>query len=317
MDSPQQLPLYNELHRRLKAEHNPRMMASVFIDFTWVMLDTKEERGKRVECIKLIKPDDNVYYAAFLLEYVSRDDCKLMIQCLQKYFTQSNQFLLHGLLPTMHWNDTPNKELDFANLSESERSTSESKFTNRVFIYTNYFADSYREELRTMFKEAGYIATLRDTKTWNTMQQNRKADYFLCHDSRDKPVARELYSALVGEGLKIFFDEVSIDFGDSIYQKLEEGLRESTFGLILVSPNFIENDRWAKKLEFESFAVKYLNSGNNIIIPVWHDVTVAQVQNASAMLAGIKASDTNIGVPALAKQLRTFVDRKNQEAKTS
>jgi hypothetical protein len=302
-------PLVREEAKRLAIEHKKiTVRAEVLQEYGYSYADNPGVLiEKQLIMVKLINNIENYYHAAFLIKDIQRGDCEMILKMLQANFLSNDQFTIGGLYPMMLFNETPGKILKLD--EEAERDIYDIKFTYRVFIYTNELDESLRGWMSDYFKSQGYIMSLRDTKRWNEMEEHRTADYFLCHDSRDKPVARELYNAMQQEGLKVFFDEVNIELGDSIYQKIEEGIRNSKFGLILVSPNFIKNQAWAKKLEFESFVVKYLGGGQKIIIPVWHEVSAEQVRDASAMLAGINAANTDTGYAALAKRLKSLIDK--------
>lgn len=59
---------------------------------------------------------------------------------------------------------------------------------------------------------------------------------FLAHATEDKPLARRIATALYAQGIQTFFDEWEIHAGDSIRQKLEEGLASCTHFLVLLTP---------------------------------------------------------------------------------
>jgi len=69
---------------------------------------------------------------------------------------------------------------------------------------------------------------------------------FLSHSSKDKPFVRKLAADLVANGIKVWIDEQRILVGDSIPEKIAQGLAESDFFLIVVSHNSVESS-WAKK----------------------------------------------------------------------
>jgi hypothetical protein len=57
----------------------------------------------------------------------------------------------------------------------------------------------------------------------------REFDLFLSHASADKPRIRKLKDKPEGAGIRVFFDENSIAWGDSIVQRINHGLLKSTF----------------------------------------------------------------------------------------
>jgi hypothetical protein len=65
-------------------------------------------------------------------------------------------------------------------------------------------------------------------------------DVFLCHASEDKPnVVRPLYDALCAVGITCWLDEAEIGWGDSLVGKVNEGLRDSRFVIVVLSDAFL------------------------------------------------------------------------------
>ena len=61
-------------------------------------------------------------------------------------------------------------------------------------------------------------------------------DVFLCHASEDKAaVVRPLVSALKSAGITYWYDEAEIQWGDSITDRVNEGLRMSCYVLVVLS----------------------------------------------------------------------------------
>ncbi|MGZ4968164.1 MAG: toll/interleukin-1 receptor domain-containing protein [Methylobacter sp.] len=59
-------------------------------------------------------------------------------------------------------------------------------------------------------------------------------DVFISHNTKDKPIVRELIKKLNDRRLRIWFDDEMIIPGDSIQDKLEEGIEYSRAALVLV-----------------------------------------------------------------------------------
>jgi len=72
-------------------------------------------------------------------------------------------------------------------------------------------------------------------------------DVFLCHASEDKTsVLRPLVSALERAGITCWYDEAEIRWGDSVVDKVNEGLRQSQYVLVVLSQAFIEK-HWPQR----------------------------------------------------------------------
>lgn len=69
---------------------------------------------------------------------------------------------------------------------------------------------------------------------------------FLSHSSLDKPFMRQLAADLTANHIDVWLDEQRIRVGDSIPEKVAQGLAESDFFLIGVSQHSIDSE-WVKK----------------------------------------------------------------------
>jgi len=67
-------------------------------------------------------------------------------------------------------------------------------------------------------------------------------DTFISHASEDKEqVALPLSLALRQRGVRVWLDKFELRIGDSLRQKIDEGLANSRFGVVILSPSFFQN----------------------------------------------------------------------------
>lgn len=113
-------------------------------------------------------------------------------------------------------------------------------------------------------------------------------DVFLSHASEDKDsIARPLKDALEARGLSVWFDEIRIKIGQSIRQEIEKGIANARFGVVVISPDFFRK-QWTQA-ELDALFSRKMNSGQNLILPIWHHVSKDEVLAQSPLLAGILA----------------------------
>lgn len=63
-------------------------------------------------------------------------------------------------------------------------------------------------------------------------------DVFLSHASEDKDtIGRPLCQALTAAGVSVWFDEAVLKLGDSLRQKIDEGLARCKYGIVVLSPS--------------------------------------------------------------------------------
>jgi TIR domain len=132
-------------------------------------------------------------------------------------------------------------------------------------------------------------------------------DLFICHASEDKAeVVRPLADLLRDRGRRVWIDEGEIQLGDSLRQKIDDGLARSRFGLVVLSPAFFTK-RWPL-VELDGLAAREIISGEKVVLPVWHEVGVEDVALYSPPLAAKLAARTEDGLDAVVDMIeRVFV----------
>jgi hypothetical protein len=126
-------------------------------------------------------------------------------------------------------------------------------------------------------------------------------DVFISHASEDKDdFVRPLAVELVRLGLRVWYDEWTLKLGDSLRQKIDEGLVASEYGVVVLSRSFFAKN-WPQA-ELDGLFAREM-AGRKVILPVWHDITSAEVLQHSPMLAGKLAAVTEKGVQAVAAEI--------------
>jgi small-conductance mechanosensitive channel len=142
-------------------------------------------------------------------------------------------------------------------------------------------------------------------------ETSEEYDVFVSHATEDKESFVDEFVSILREEyqLKVWYDVLTIKWGDSIRAKIDQGLKKSKFGIVVLSRNYIKKHWTQYELEGlfqrESF-------GGKLILPVWHDITKQEVQNFSPSLAGKMAMNTAIMTPQeIAEKLKELVDESN------
>ena len=128
-----------------------------------------------------------------------------------------------------------------------------------------------------------------------------KYDAFISHASEDKDFVRPLADALVSRNRRVWYDEFILKIGDSLRRSIDKGLRESRFGIVVLSNAFFQK-QWPQ-YELDGLVARQMSSGK-IILPIWHNVSHADVLDYSPTLADKLALDSQSqSVNELAKVL--------------
>ena len=124
-----------------------------------------------------------------------------------------------------------------------------------------------------------------------TIEANKEYDIFISHASEDKnDVVRPLASALKEKGVKVWYDEFELKIGDSLRRKIDQGLSKSRFGVVVISRSFVKKG-WTN-YELDGLMTKAI-SGQQILLPIWHDITKQEVIDYSPSLADKVARHTS------------------------
>lgn len=133
---------------------------------------------------------------------------------------------------------------------------------------------------------------VRDTAIVTPTESGKTYDVFISHASEDKnTVARPLAEALSETGLDVWFDEFEMKIGDSLRRKIDQGLAHSRFGIVIVSRDFI-NKGWTN-YELDGIMTRAV-SGEQTMLPIWHNVTKDEVIAYSPTLADKVARNTAV-----------------------
>ena len=134
-------------------------------------------------------------------------------------------------------------------------------------------------------------------------------DTFICHASENKELfVRPLADSLVEAGLRVWYDEFSLKVGDSLHQAIDRGLRESRFGIVVLSEAFFAK-KWPQA-ELDGLFAKE-TPDQKVILPVWHNITYEHVLAISPILAGRHAALSIAGLDNVVEKLLNAIDTEN------
>lgn len=138
--------------------------------------------------------------------------------------------------------------------------------------------------------------------------RDRPYDFFISHASADK---KDFVDGLVEQAkaadLDVWYDNNALAWGDSIRQKIDDGLRRSYFGVVVLSPSFF--DRPWTEYELDAIIQRDL-SGHGRLLPIWHRLSRDDVERHAPALAGRLAIPTaNYSTSQIVDELLVMRDR--------
>lgn len=124
----------------------------------------------------------------------------------------------------------------------------------------------------------------------NHCDDERDFDVFISHASEDKDeIVRPLATALRQGELKVWYDEFELRIGDSLRRKIDTGLARSRFGVVVMSKEFFRKG-WTN-YELDGIVTRSVG-GEQVLLPIWHNVTKKEVIEYSPSLADKLARST-------------------------
>lgn len=150
--------------------------------------------------------------------------------------------------------------------------------------------DSYEQRINELSRSNLPKSVL--TKEQSEIGITEEYDVFVSHAWEDKEsFADEFVKALRDKGIRVWYDTSQIKWGDSMRERIDEGLKKSKFGIAILSPNYIAEGKYWTKAELDGlFQLDSVNG--KPLLPIWHDLTKKQVVEFSPIIANRKAMTT-------------------------
>jgi hypothetical protein len=176
-------------------------------------------------------------------------------------------------------------------------------WTDREFqARSGYYSTLSGQQMAALFRERRSRVTETPQPDGPTAAPSPRRDVFVSHATEDKEaVARPLALELRQRGLSIWFDEYELVLGDSLREKIDEGLRDARIGVVILSPSFFAK-RWTQ-WELNGLVTRLMAGERNVIVPIWYDVNAEAVREYSPALADLVAARASEGVASISDKI--------------
>ncbi len=127
-------------------------------------------------------------------------------------------------------------------------------------------------------------------------------DVFVSHASEDKDdFVRDFVKCLQQNGLKVWYDEFTLRVGDSLRRSIDNGLKNSRYGIVVLSEAFFSKE-WPQR-ELDGLFAREVN-GEKVILPIWHKISKNEVMKFSPIIADMLALNTSsFTIEEIAKEI--------------
>ncbi len=126
-------------------------------------------------------------------------------------------------------------------------------------------------------------------------------DVFVSHAREDKSsIALPVAEGLAAAGLKVWIDREELRLGDSLRRRIEDGLLNARFGVVILSPAFLGKE-WPQR-ELEAILALEMTHGKRIL-PILHDLDYETLLRKAPLLADRFAISTSDGVSVVVREI--------------
>jgi len=135
---------------------------------------------------------------------------------------------------------------------------------------------SHKDEVRMLFEESHLFIhpekKILEEEGYNWYRVlGKKMPIFLSHSSMNKHEIEDIIPYLNGAGLPVWFDKVNIDYGESIVDAIQKGIKSAAGVIFWITNDFLKSN-WCD-IEFKKFANRYAGKKDVFVIGVInHDV---------------------------------------------
>ncbi len=145
-------------------------------------------------------------------------------------------------------------------------------------------------ELNESTKKQNQILSVQIEKLTEEKVAEAKYEYdvFVSHANDNKQAFVDSLSAGLNRlGIKVWYDSSVLDWGDDWKAKIVEGLAKSRFGIVVLSPQFIDRE-WTTK-ELQELLNRQNERHEKVVLPLLYNLTVDDMKAKYPDLAPIQA----------------------------
>lgn len=175
-------------------------------------------------------------------------------------------------------------------------------------MYDGCITDLERKFSRTLLTPMAIRGIMPSDKRGNY-------DVFISHASEDKKeFVDELVSELRALGVNVWYDTSEVKWGHSIRERIDDGLKKSLYGIVILSPDYIAEHKYWTKAELDGLFQKDSVQSNRLL-PIWYKLSYEDVASYSPILASRKGIEAKYFTPAdIAYEFKKLLDEMKQKS---
>lgn len=245
----------------------------------------------------LVKPNDLCAHKAIFFDSIGFNETQVIVNVLQGIEDEAWKYL----------------HLNYTSVIEDNRliKNEDIVFSGKVFIEANTFKIPKEKiyqiinEQGIQYKSKNLTFVIRDNDYWGKIDKMDWTKVFLCHDSRDKEYVEKIHFELAKKSIHSWLDKYEMTVGDSLTEKITDGLNKADFGIIFLSKHFLSNEKWVK-YELQTLMSKQIYLNQKVILPVWLDIEESDLEKHYWLKEKMGANSKD-GLERVVEQLVTAI----------
>lgn len=135
-----------------------------------------------------------------------------------------------------------------------------------------------------------------------------KWDCFVSYASDDRDtVASLLAHELQSKGIKVWYDQFEITPGMQLLRSINEGLANSNFGIVILSPRFFAKE-WTQRELAGLYSLSIREGDKPFIIPIWYKISVDEIKKQAPLLSDIISIPWDIGLENVVQKILFLIN---------
>ena len=150
--------------------------------------------------------------------------------------------------------------------------------------------------------------TLDERRKPEELESSAMYDVFISHASEDKKdFVEPLVEKLQNAGIRVWYDTLSMEWGKSLREQIDNGIKHSKFAILVFSKHFFAK-KWPQR-ELDGILSKETVSGSTPL-PIWHNITYEELYELSPTMSGLFAYSTDkYSIDDICKALELVLDK--------
>lgn len=227
-----------------------------------------------------------------ILDKINREKDLKRIITLQKDLTRKNEEINKltkdkaGKVKTLSDKQTKRTKLAQDLNKEEQKERDKTKKEQKEMLSLQQSITREMERQRTISTNSFQSTHFQE----DSMLPDKKYDVFVSHASEDKEnFVRPFVEALQAKNIAVWYDEFELRLGDSLRRSIDNGLKNSTYGIVVLSESFFSKE-WPQR-ELDGLFAREVN-GAKVILPLWHKISKNEVMSYSPLIADMLAINT-------------------------